>query len=99
MREPNRISGLQQFPFQTAPDSRERAATSKGGRPIRAASGWALALWPLLEHLGYGILNQLLVLGAIVGESILGDAAPEERLRLRVKQIDDQGSYDILLGS
>jgi hypothetical protein len=35
-----------------------------------------LALWPLLEHLGNCTLNQLLVFVAVVGERILGDAAP-----------------------
>src|SRR5580658_572569 len=55
------------------------------------------ALWPLLEHLRNGFLNQLLVLVAVIVQSILGNSPPCQTLGLRVIQVYDQRSYNVLL--
>ena len=57
------------------------------------------SLWPLLEHLLHGFICHLLVLIAVVAQSILTYPAPDQRLLLRVIKADDQCSLDILLGA
>src|SRR5580658_4576586 len=54
-------------------------------------------LWPLLKHLRNGFLNQLLVLVAIIVQSILGNSPPGQTLGFRVIQVYDQRSYNVLL--
>ena len=54
--------------------------------------------WPLPEHhLCEGFLQHLLILIAVVVQGILSDFAPDQTLILRVVQINDQCSDNILL--
>jgi hypothetical protein len=58
-----------------------------------------LCRWPLLEHLGDGFLQQLLILVAVFVQGILSDPTPDHTLILRVLQINDQRSDNTLFWS
>ena len=61
---------------------------------------WApRSLRPLLEYLLNGFFYQLLVLVAVVAQRVLTDSSPDQGLGLRVVQVDNHRSYDILLRS
>src|SRR5580700_714662 len=56
-------------------------------------------LGPLLEHLLDRLLHHLLILVAIVIQRILRDSAPNQRFALRVIEIHDHGSLNVLFWS
>src|SRR5271163_669039 len=52
----------------------------------------------LLKHLLYGFAHYLLVLVSIVAQRVLSYSAPHQLLLIRVVEVDDQSSFDILFG-
>src|ERR1035437_2062555 len=65
-------------------------------RAITRAALRSHLLRPLLEHLLHGLFHHLLVLVAIIVQGILCDSTPDQRLRLRIIEVNDHGCFDIL---